>query len=230
MEVIVLAGGLGTRLRRALPDLPKPMAPVAGHPFLEIVLTGLKKKRFSRVILSLGYMAENIVSYFGSRFGSMELVYEIEQIPLGTGGAVRAAMQHCTADHVFIVNGDTYLDLEIAKVERLWQKNRLPIIVAHEVDDTSRYGRLEIKGGKVQRFIEKGVGGKGIINAGTYVLPANALNGYAVGEGFSLERDYLSERVTRSQVNVFVSRGYFIDIGIPEDYERAQSEFMALRL
>ena len=107
-EAIVLAGGFGTRLREVLPDLPKPMAPVAGRPFLEILLTSLADKGFSRVVLSLGYMADKIITYFGNSFTGLDLIYVVEDEPLGTGGAVRLALSQCLQDHIYILNGDTF--------------------------------------------------------------------------------------------------------------------------
>lgn len=224
MEAIVLAGGMGTRLRQVVPDLPKPMAPVAGRPFLEIVLTALAEKGFRRVVLSLGYMADKVVSHFGDAFAGMDLVYEIEQSPLGTGGALRAALPHCTADHVFVFNGDTFLDLETVALEAQWTNFRNPIIVAREVPDTARYGRLEVIEGRVCGFLEKGRTGAGLINAGCYVLPSDLLDGFARGTTFSLEADFLAEAVKRQRIDVFITEGMFIDIGVPEDYARAQTE------
>jgi len=224
MEAIILAGGFGTRLREVVPDLPKPMAPVAGRPFLEILLLSLARKGFRRVVLSLGYMADTIVAHFGDHCAGIELIYEIEQTPLGTGGAIRQAMLRCTADHVFVFNGDTYLDLEAQEVEARWQKHRAPIIVAREVHDTARYGRLDIDGGRVLGFAEKGRKGSGLINAGCYVLPIDVLNDFLPGEPFSLESDFLAKVVGERQFDLFVTNGCFIDIGVPEDYARAQSE------
>ena len=148
MEAIVLAGGFGTRLKAVVFDLPKPMAPVAGKPFLERLLKSLAQKGFTRIVLALGYMAEKVIEHFGSRFEGMELVYEIESTPLGTGGAVRLALTQCLTDHVFVFNGDTYLDLEVSHVEAHWQMNQMPIIVARDVLDTARYGRLETVDGQ----------------------------------------------------------------------------------
>ena len=224
MEVIILAGGFGTRLRQVVPDLPKPMAPVGGRPFLEILLTSLACKGFRRVVLSLGYMADKVVSHFGAYFAGMELVYEIEQTPLGTGGAVRQAMMQCGADHVFVFNGDTFLDLEVPDVEAHWQAHHAPIIVGREVPDTARYGRLEKSDGRVMGFSEKGVAGPGLINAGCYVLPIEILNGFTLGQLFSLEADFLAKAVKSQRFDLFVTDGHFIDIGVPEDYARAQSE------
>lgn len=224
MEAIVLAGGFGTRLREVVPDLPKPMAPVAGRPFLEILLTSLAGKGFTRVVLSLGYLSEKVVEHFGDRFAGMELVYEIEKSPLGTGGAISAALERCNADHVFVFNGDTYLDVEAGKVEAHWQAHRVPIIVAREVPDTTRYGRLATAEGRLLGIFEKGLSGPGLINAGCYVLPKSILDGYPLGSAFSLEADFLAKEASRQRFDVFVTRGQFIDIGIPEDYARAQTE------
>jgi D-glycero-alpha-D-manno-heptose 1-phosphate guanylyltransferase len=223
MEAIVLAGGFGTRLREMVPDLPKPMAPVAGKPFLEILLCSLSRKGFSRVVFSLGFMADKISGYFGDRFAGMELAYVVEDRPLGTGGAVRLALSSCQQDHVYIFNGDTFLDLEAEAVERLWQDRHHPIIVGRAVPDTARYGRLLTVNERVTGFTEKGGAGPGLINAGCYVFDRGQLDGFALNEAFSLEADYLADVVRQTPVDVFVTEGLFIDIGIPEDYTRAQT-------
>jgi D-glycero-alpha-D-manno-heptose 1-phosphate guanylyltransferase len=224
MEAIILAGGFGTRLRAVVPNLPKAMAPIAGRPFLQILLASLSRKGFTRVVLSVGFMAERIIEYFGERFGNLELVYVFEREPLGTGGAARLAMQTCTADHVCILNGDTFLDLETDEVERHWQAHRRPIIVGCEQSDTARYGRLLTAGGAVIGIAEKGVIGPGLINTGYYICNGGQLDGYPVGVTFSLETDYLPKAVTSTRFDLYVTTGTFIDIGIPEDYERAQNE------
>ncbi len=226
MEAIILAGGFGTRLREVVPDLPKPMAPVAEKPFLEILLNSLKQKGFTRVILSLGYMADKVVDYFGDSHNGIELEYEIEDTPLGTGGALKAALKHCNEDHVFIFNGDTFLDLETDQVEKTWQNKQQPMIVAREVPDTSRFGRLDTNDGYVTGFIEKGLSGQGLINAGCYVLPKDIFDEFDAGDAFSLEQDYLIDAVQNQPFAVFATQGHFIDIGIPEDYNRAQSELV----
>lgn len=230
MEAIILAGGFGTRLRQVVPDLPKPMAPVAGRPFLEILLSSLARKGFSRVVLSLGYLSEKVVEFFGDRFAGMELVYEIEDTPLGTGGAIRQALVRCTSDHVFVFNGDTYLDVETSEVEAHWQNHRVPIIVAREVPDTARYGRLATANNRVSGFREKGLAGPGLINAGCYVLPKTILDGFQRGVAFSLETDFLAKEVSQQRFDVFVTKGQFIDIGIPEEYQRAQTELAGVNI
>lgn len=224
LEGIILAGGFGTRLRQVVSDVPKPMAPINGRPFLEILLNKLAQKGFSRIILSLGFMAEKIINHFGNQFKEIELVYVIEDEPLGTGGAVRLAIDRCSQDHVFIFNGDTYLDIEIEDIEQLWQKTQSPLIIGREVEDTSRYGSLLINDKRIEGFIEKGKTGRGLINAGCYVLPKDALNKFSVNTNFSLETDYFANEVKKSPINLFITQGNFIDIGIPEDYAKAQTE------
>lgn len=223
MEAIVLAGGLGTRLREAVPDLPKCMAPVAGRPFLEILLTNLARKGFRKVVLSLGYKAESFIAYFGHQFSHMEIVFAVEDAPLGTGGAVRLGMSKCLSDHIYIFNGDTFLDLEVDAVEVLWRKHKHTIIVARKVPDTARYGRLLVSDRRVTGFAEKGIPGPGLINAGCYVLGAGQLDSWTLNTPFSLEINYLARAVKAGPVDVFETQGLFIDIGVPEDYRRAQT-------
>ncbi len=223
MEAIILAGGFGTRLRQLVPELPKPMAPVAGRPFLEILLSALACKGFKRVILSTGYMAEKISSHFGEQYAGMELSYVVEEQPLGTGGAVRLALTQCYEEHVFIFNGDTYLDLEVDAIEKLWQIHKRPIIVGREVLDTARYGRLLTATGSVSGFTEKGVAGPGLINAGCYVFCRHQLDSFQPYLAFSLETDYLATEVTHKIFDVFVTEGLFIDIGVPQDFQLAQT-------
>jgi D-glycero-alpha-D-manno-heptose 1-phosphate guanylyltransferase len=222
MEAIVLAGGMGTRLRAVVSDLPKPMAPVAGRPFLELLLRSLVAKGFSRVILSIGYMAEKISGHFGSCFAGVELAYSLETDPLGTGGAVSQAARLVREDHFFVFNGDTFLDLDARGVDAMWQRKRKPLIVARAVEDTARYGRLDIDHGHVVRFAEKGQGGPGLINAGCYVFQADQFSDIEPGARFSLETDYLAPLVERTAVALHVASGLFIDIGVPSDYVRAQ--------
>ena len=223
-----MAGGFGTRLRRAVPDLPKPMAPVAGRPFLEILLTLLARKGFSRVVLSLGYLHEKVVDHFGDQYAGMELVYEIEHTPLGTGGAIRAALTRCVADHLYIFNGDTYLDLEFVELEHLWQSNHHPIIVVREAPNTTRFGRVEMCDGRINSFLEKGMSGPGLINAGCYVLPKTALDSFPLGQPFSLETEFFIKNLQSLRLDGFVTHGRFIDIGVPDDYALAQTALAGL--
>ena len=222
MEAIILAGGFGTRLHSVIRDIPKPMAPIQGKPFLEILLANLHKKGFKRVILSLGFMSNFIQSYFESSFLGMEIIYSIEDEPLGTGGAIKLALKYAKNDHVFIFNGDTFLDLEILDIETLWLKHKKPILVAIKVQDSSRYGGVEVDAGVLVSFAEKCNQTSELINAGCYVLPKNQLANFTKPfNRFSFEQDYLSSY--KGQIQVFISKGLFIDIGIPKDFQNAQN-------
>jgi D-glycero-alpha-D-manno-heptose 1-phosphate guanylyltransferase len=224
MQAIVLAGGFGTRLRQVVSNVPKPMAPIAGRPFLEILLGSLARKGFTRVVLSVGFMAETISDHFGDEFNGMHLDYAVEQNPLGTGGGVRLAMNKVTGDHAFVFNGDTFLDLEVPQLAELWHSRHRPIIVGRAVPDTVRYGRLLSAHGLATGFTAKSVGGPGLINAGCYVLQRGQLDEFAEGQAFSIEADFLVPAVARGEFDVFETQGLFIDIGVPEDFMRAQSE------
>ena len=222
LEAIVLAGGFGTRLKEVVPDLPKPMAPIHGKPFLAYLLDNLAEKGFGRVILSLGYMAEKIIDYFGCQYEGLDLLYSIESEALGTGGATKLALEKCTQDHVYVINGDTYLDFEVIEIEEIWRKNQQPIILATEVQNTSRYGSLEILGDRVISFKEKKFIESGLINAGCYIFKKPQLESFIDNDRFSLEIDFLMHEVKKEMFKVYLSRGLFIDIGIPEDYQKAQ--------
>jgi D-glycero-alpha-D-manno-heptose 1-phosphate guanylyltransferase len=228
MEAIVLAGGFGTRLHKVVADVPKPMAPIAGRPFLEILLSSLSRKGFSRVVLSLGFKAKLISDFFGSRFAGMDLEYVVEEIPLGTGGATRLAAASCDRDHFFVFNGDTYLDLDAERLEELWQTKKNSIVVGRWVQDTARFGRLLLKDDRITSFDEKGISGSGVINAGCYVLARDALSKFPLNQPFSIEIDYLNHEVINKAVYAFVTEGMFIDIGVPEDYARAQILFASV--
>lgn len=224
MEAVILAGGKGTRLREVVADVPKPMAPIGGRPFLEILLNALASHGFRRAIISVGYMADKISGYFGSQHGDIELTYVHEEEPLGTGGGLRLALEQVISDHVFVFNGDTFLNLESALVEERWLQHGRPIIVGCEVPDTFRYGRLLEDDGIACGFTEKGTSGPGLINAGCYVLNRGQLDSFPLFEKFSFETDYLVGAVAKGEFDVFVTSGRFIDIGVPEDYHRAEEE------
>jgi D-glycero-alpha-D-manno-heptose 1-phosphate guanylyltransferase len=225
VEAIILAGGLGTRLKSLVPDVPKAMAPVAGRPFLEILLCELERKGFTRVVMSVGYLSDQIVSYFGSRVRSLSVSYVRENQPLGTGGAVRLALTHCVMDHTFVFNGDTFLDLEADEVELMWQSRLRPIVVGREVEDTKSFGRLLVNDGRVVGFTEKGVSGPGLINAGCYVFGRHQLDAFPLNQPFSIELDYFQKAVLSTYFDVFCTDGMFIDIGVPADYLRANKLF-----
>lgn len=229
MEAIILAGGFGTRLQTEVSDCPKPMAPIAGKPFLTYLLYDLSNKGFTRVLLSVGYMAEQIVNTYGSEAFGMEVVYVHEETPLGTGGGVKKALQQCQEDHAFVLNGDTYLDFDAFRIEWFWKQKKQPLVVLRQVDDVSRYGCIVVNDDKaIISFDEKGTSGEGLINAGCYVLPKNALDDFPAETKFSIESDYFQEHYLKIQFLTYKEHGYFIDIGIPNDYRKAQIDLPSI--
>jgi D-glycero-alpha-D-manno-heptose 1-phosphate guanylyltransferase len=226
MEAIVLAGGLGTRLRSVMSDIPKPMAPVQGRPFLEWVLDQLVVAGFQTAILAVGYRHEAIHAHFGEDYRGLALRYSVDREPLGTGGAIRLACAQARAQHVFALNGDTYLELDFQAMLNAHVRfaAELSMAICH-VPDVARYGALQLRDETVQGFLEKGQSGPGWINAGTYVL-GPALRARLPHEGaFSFEHDLLAPEIESIRPRAFRCSGRFVDIGIPEDYARAQILF-----
>ena len=141
---------------------------------------------------------------------------------MGTGGAARLAMTKCNEDHIFIFNGDTFVDLELDQLEIEWQKYKIPIIVGRTVPNAERYGCLLISNGFITGFAEKGTACSGLVNAGCYVLGLHDLDEKSINMPFSLEKDFFIIKAKESNLRIFETRGMFIDIGVPEDFFRAQ--------
>ena len=222
MEAVILAGGLGTRLRSMVPDLPKPMAPVGGKPFLAWVLEDLRRQGIRRAVLAVGYRWESIRDYFGAAHAGLALDYSVEADPLGTGGAIRQALDMSSAEHVFVVNGDTYLELDYAAMMQAHLAMGVPLTLsACALDDVGRYGALEIRDGRVTGFLEKGRQGPGRINGGVYVMQRGLFGGTNMPEKFSFETDFLMQRIGDLAPLAYPVESAFIDIGVPEDYVRA---------
>lgn len=224
-DAVVLAGGLGTRLREAVPDLPKPMAPVAGRPFLALVLDHLAAQGVRHAVLAVGYRHEAIRAHFGDRHGPVRLDYAVEHRPLGTGGAIRLATRLAETDPVLVVNGDTLFDLELAPLLARHRAAGRPLTVAlRGTNDTARYGAVAVAGGRVVGFAEKGRHGPGLINAGMYVMAADFVERFGLPPAFSFEHDLLMRRLEEIGPAAHEAAGYFVDIGVPESYRRARTE------
>ena len=225
MEAIVLAGGLGTRLASVLHGLPKPMAPVAGRPFLEILFAQLRHSGCTRVLLSVGHQHTAIQNHFGASFHGMALDYIVERAPLGTGGAVRLALAEAREESVLVLNGDTFLDADYAAMLRFHAAEgaAATLAVVH-CGDVSRYGSVTIEDQHIVGFEEKGSSGPGFISAGTYVLARNLVWPPGLAEKFSIEQDFFVPEVASLRPAAFKVDGFFLDIGIPEDLDRAQTE------
>jgi len=225
MEAIVLAGGLGTRLASRLDGIPKAMAPVAGRPFLEILLRQLERSGCTRVLLSVGHLRGVIQDHFGAGFQGLALEYVVEDVPLGTGGANRKALEQANEKAVLVLNGDTFLDADYAAMLRFHQaqESALTIAVTRQAD-VARYGEVRVEERRVVGFEEKGRSGPGFINAGAYVVEKAIAWPSALGERFSFERDFLVPETARLAPAAFRVEGFFLDIGVPEDLDRAQTE------
>jgi D-glycero-alpha-D-manno-heptose 1-phosphate guanylyltransferase len=226
MEAIILAGGFGTRLKKLNLDVPKPMVPLGEHPFLFYMLSWLKVNGMKRVVLSVGYKWEIIRDCFGTSFRDMELMYSVEDEPLGTGGAVKKAMSYCKGNLIWVMNGDTFFEVGLHKMQDFHKKQRNHFTLAGKpVPDTSRYGRLLMnEHSRIIGFGEKAKEGPGLINGGIYLFGKDFFRGKSTGDKFSFEKDILEEYVMKEKFGAFVSDSYFIDIGTPEDYKKVQTD------
>lgn len=227
MEAIVLAGGFGTRLRHIVSDVPKPMAPMndAGKPFLEVLLTQLAGQGVEHVVLSTGYMSEVIEKYFGNTFAGMTIEYSVEDTPLLTGGAVKRALDFCSEQEVFVLNGDTYFDVNLSAMLAYHREQYADFTIAvKHLYDFDRYGTVIYDEKSVHAFCEKKPCKDGWINGGIYCLRNELLK--KINENkFSLERDFMEKQLGTIRMCAFASKGFFIDIGIPDDYYRAREIF-----
>lgn len=225
MKAVVLAGGFGTRLKQRVPDLPKPMAPIAGTPFLEYLLTQLVNADIEEIILSVGYLAHLIQDHFQDSFLGTPLRYVHEDTPLGTGGALALASRSFEDDHFLAVNGDTFIDVDFARLIQWFDTSEMQTaIVLKQLPDISRYGSIEVTEDVVTAFLEKGMTGPGLINAGVYFLSPDLFNRFELTGNFSLETDFFQQHIDSLKPGAYITEGWFIDIGIPEDYEKAQVE------
>lgn len=225
MEAIVLAGGFGTRLAHVVSDVPKPMALVAGKPFLEYILQDLVKNGVDHIIIAVHHKKDIIIKHFGTLFCGVPIDYSVEDIPLKTGGAIKKALSLCREDRVFIINGDTFYKVPLMEMQAFAGRFGGPVVIAvKEMTDFSRYGKVDVdKEGVVTCFHEKEFCAQGYINGGVYNVAKNALDTYP--ETFSIEETCFPKMLKDRDIAAFLCNGYFIDIGIPEDYEKAQHDF-----
>lgn len=226
IEAIVLAGGKGTRLGDISKDTPKPMLPVNGRPFLEYVLAYLAEQGVDRVVLSVGHFADAVIRHFGNKFCGISVDYAREEKTMGTGGAIRLSMDRVTSQSIVVLNGDTMFspDLSIMLGRHKSTGACITMSLRNEVE-RSRYGAVRLDGGRVVGFAEKASSEGGLMNAGIYIINRDfAFNNIPMKE-HSFEQEVLPKAMEAACLYGYVSDGYFIDIGIPEDYMRANREF-----
>ena len=226
IDIIVLAGGLGTRLREIVPDIPKPLAPIGGKPFLDILLDGLDGKHWvGKVILAVSYMADRFIEiYRGGKVHSYPILFSEEQEPLGTGGAVRLALPITGTPEVLVLNGDSFVEVDWDAFIAGHKGSGLAMtMVLKYVEDAGRFGRVILDGrGRIIQFEEKRPDvPAGLVNAGVYLFHRHLFDGVTAGEAISLERDLMPGFLQKG-VGGFVTRGKFIDIGLPDSYRMAQ--------
>ena len=224
MEAIILVGGLGTRLRSVVSDLPKPMASINGRPFLEILITDLKNKGFKKVILCVGYLKEKIIDYFSQSLLDIEIDFSSELEPLGTGGAIKNAIKKCSTDHVYVFNGDTFQEFDPLAMNELWFTYKAPIVLLRSPPDEQRYGGVAVNGREIVNFKTTQGSSDSYINAGVYILPKTIFDKYHVPEKFSIE-EFFKENIDTLKMRYLVAENdSFTDIGTPLDYAKFKSK------
>ena len=226
MECILLAGGLGTRLSGVVSDVPKCMAPVAGEPFLSHLLHYLENQFVDNVIFSLGHKSEVVIEYLRTKAFTFKTSWVLEPEPLGTGGGIRRALAKSKENEVFVLNGDTMFDIDLRAMKAAFSKDHKAILGLKPMRDFERYGSVQLNAeNEITAFNEKQFMNEGLINGGVYLLNKANANLESFPEKFSFEKEFLEPEAEKHSLQGFISNGYFIDIGIPEDYYKAQEDF-----
>ena len=228
-EAIILAGGFGTRLQAVVSDVPKPMAPINNKPFLNYVFDYLLHYKIEHVVLSTGYLADKISNYYKNEYRGIKISYTKEETPLGTGGGIRLAMTKCYTSDVLVLNGDSFFDVNITDhFNNHISKQADCSLALRKVFNASRYGTILLGiGNAIETFKEKNnIEQTGLINGGVYILNRKLyLSKTNEAVPFSIEKDFYESRINELHIFGFEYDGYFIDIGIPEDYNKAQIDF-----
>ncbi len=224
LTTLVLAGGLGTRLRPVVSDRPKALAEVGGRPFLAHLLGWLEGQGVRRVILCTGYLGEAVEAAFGDRQGALSLLHSREPEPLGTAGALAWALRHPVSDPMLVLNGDAFLETDLGAFLAWYQALAVRQgVLLMSVPDRSAFGGVELgEGGRIERFLEKGAAGPGPVNAGVYLLHPEDLRALPLDRPTSLERDCFPSWAGRTLYG-FQADGSFHDIGTPESYRAADA-------
>lgn len=227
MEVVILAGGFGTRLMSVITGIPKPMAPVRNIPFLKYIFDYLGTFEIERVVLSVGFRHEVIEEFFGASYSNISIDYCIENSPLGTGGAIKKSLEMCNEEAVIVLNGDTFFNIDLLDFYAQHQKDNAEISLALKpMENFERYGKVITDQHKIVAFSEKEYSKSGDINGGVYALKKDVLRGIAEDK-FSFEKDFLEAKINKLVMTGYKYNEYFIDIGVPQDYEKAQKELLS---
>lgn len=223
---IILAGGLGTRLQSVVADVPKCMAPIKGIPFINYVITHLQKNGIKQFVFSLGYKSEIIIDHLDKNYPHISKTYVVEKEQLGTGGAITEACKYVSEKNVVIVNGDTLFNIDLDKMIGFHRNHAADCTIALKLlPNCSRYGTVVINSQSlVKAFNEKKESGQGYINGGIYVLDVNSFLNDSLPVQFSFEKDWLQKNFGVKKIYGVKNNRYFIDIGIPEDFEKANAQ------
>lgn len=229
-SVIILAGGLGTRLKNVVSDVPKCMAPVAGKPFLHFVIEYLLSQGVEKFIFAVGYKSHVIVDYVNDQYPLLNKQFSIEDEPLGTGGAIKQACGLASEKNVLVLNGDTLFKINVEQLLSFHNNKGADCTLALKpMQDVNRYGVVELNDDlSISAFKEKQPYKAGLINGGVYVLNVKGFLAEALPQKFSFEKDYLEQFFEKRKMYGLIQDEYFIDIGIPEDYERAKNELIII--
>lgn len=223
-EAVILAGGLGTRLRSVVSDKPKVMAAVEGAPFLSWILKAIRPYGVRRVILCVGYLSEQIEAHFGSKFEGIDIVYSRETSPMGTGGALTPIASLMQGESLYVLNGDSWCVTDLGEFARDFINTNAEVsVVLAKVNNSGRYGSVVFdENRRVTSFKEKCLeDAPGWINAGIYIVSKKKMISIADKQGaFSLEKDTLPIWVSEG-MTAFPSNGLFLDIGTPESFSQA---------
>jgi D-glycero-alpha-D-manno-heptose 1-phosphate guanylyltransferase len=228
MRALILAGGFGSRLQSVVSDVPKPMASVVGRPFLEHLLNHCLQFGYQEVTLSVGYKAALIIQHFGESYKGIKLNYAVEKEALGTGGAIRFALDTAAPESVWtILNGDTLFSCDLHELHHFYkEKNADMAIALKRMQHFDRYGLVNCDADNhVTAFLEKQYADEGLINAGVYMFSAGLLQQHFENQRkFSFEKDFMEKYLNAFKFFGIELDGYFIDIGIPEDYQKANKD------
>jgi NDP-sugar pyrophosphorylase family protein len=226
---LILAGGFGTRLQRVVQDRPKPMAPVAGRPFVEWLVIALKKQGVRSIVFCTGHLGDALEEHFGEgKRWDLRIAYSREETPLGTGGALRLASGLAGSALLLAANGDSYCPFDLSRLARAHSdRGARGVLWLVPAEDSSRYGSVELgNDGQVIAFSEKSRReGPGLISAGIYLFERAVIEEIPADRPVSLEQEVLPALAGRGELYGVVGEGPFLDIGTPEAYERAESFF-----
>lgn len=223
MNIVILAGGFGTRLQSVVKDVPKPMADINGTPFLELLMREILFCDPERIILCVSYMKDVIKQHFGDSFLGVPVLYSEENEPLGTGGAIKQAFDLFGLDEAVVLNGDTYVQVSYSDFIRKSENEKLAVVLK-QVENANRYGRVQVENGRIISMREKSPEPTaGLINAGIYKIRRDLFSA-DLPDKFSFEKDLLEPQIAALKPLYMQSDEYFIDIGVPESYAQACRE------